>query len=420
MSSALILVENTDGNNENILLDLAGTLTATRKQLTAADFMSSSDQFLLNSAPIAAIDEDKVTLSQVVGEQGQNPLHIGVVNNGLPVPGDAVARYNQLDSTQQLALFANLQIYRGITASVDQGFTRSFKPCIASWHSTQLPASKQPTYVTQVEVDYSFSEVTHSMTVSSVDKASASLDTPFGGGQASFSYAQQNSTSSKEVKEYLTGKFVVNKIVLDVDIANLQLVADFEQAVLQAVRKGDDLTDIDRYAALVSVLNERGYFVPKRFTLGGELLSTSTTTISEFSEAESEKTEFSAGFKAAIDGFGGGADYSHSQSKATTSSTTNKFSNLNITKKGGLADAIDYASWTKSLNPAINWDVIRYDQLYPTLALLSNKALVRYCISLLESYYTYDTVRDLQSVISIPKYTTAVESMLMDDGSGIG
>ncbi|MEA5536945.1 MAC/perforin domain-containing protein [Crocosphaera sp. XPORK-15E] len=417
MTQALILVEKTDGEKKNFSLNLDATLQDIRQQLTQEGFMSEGDQFLLNNAPVEAKDESTVTLKQLVGDDGSKSLQIGTVESGLETSDKSVDRYNSLNVNQKLALFNNIQIYRGLTASSEKGFTKTFKPCIVAWHNDQLPNFVRPSFVTEVVVDYSFSEVTHSMTVSSIDKASASLDTPYGGGQTSFGYAQKTSTTSKEVTEYLTGKFLVSKFVLDVDLANIQLLQDFEQQILTAVEADQP---IDQYANLINILNERGYFVPKRFTLGGAILSTTTTQISEFSQAEDEKTEFSVGFKLAIDGFGGGGDYSHSEGKETSSSSTSKYSNLSLTKIGGSADSSNYYDWAKSLNPAINWDVISYDELYPTIALLSDKRLLRYCLQLMETYNTYETVEDKQTVISIAKYTTQVESILTANGTGIG
>jgi|JFJP01.1.fsa_nt_gi MAC/Perforin domain. len=417
MTEVLVLVEKTDGEKKNYSLNLSATLQDTRGKLTQKGFMSENDHFLLNNAPIETGDEDTVILKQLVGEDGSKPLYIGTANTGLDSPDQSVQRYNSLNTNQKLALFQNIEIYRGLTASSEKGFHKTFNPCIASWNSIQLPNSVQPSFVTEVVVESSFNEVTHSIVVSSVNKASASLNTPYGGGQTEFEHAQQTSTTSKEVTEYLAGKFLVNKVVLDVNLTNLQLVQDFQDEILANVQSG---TEIDQYANLINTLNERGYFVPKCFTLGGSLLSTSSTKVSEFSQSEIEKREFSVGFKLAINGFGGGGDYSNSQGQETSSSSTSQYCNLSIQKKGGEAGASEYDVWAKSLNPAINWDVISYDQLYPTIALLSNKRLIRYCLGLLNEYNSYNTVIDKQKVISIAKYATQVEVILNAQGSGIG
>ncbi|WP_152682005.1 MAC/perforin domain-containing protein [Chromobacterium subtsugae] len=417
MTFALVLVEKTNGEKRNFRLELEATLRTTRTKLTEASFMSASDDFLVNNAPIDRNDETELQLNDLWTSSEAKVLRIGSADNGLPVPDKTVDRYNKLDTQQKLSLFNNLQIYHGITVSPENGFGRTFKACIASWQPNQLPAAIMPNFITKVVVESTFNEVSHSLTTSSVEKGSVSLTTPYGGGESGFEYAKSQTTESKKVTEYLSAKFLVNKVVLDVDIANLQLVEDFEQQVLDAVRSS---LPIDQYDKLIRVLNERGYYIPKRFTLGGSITSTETTKVWEYSESESEKREFSVGFKIAIKGFGGGGDYSNSQGSESSNSQTSKYSNLTLSKKGGQADASNYAEWTKTLNPAINWDVISYDELYPTLALLKDKRLLHFCLNVLENYYTYPTVIDKQKIIHIGQYVTRVQSLLSSSGTGIG
>jgi hypothetical protein len=410
MSKELILVERTDGEKRNFFLEISASLANTRKVLVEENFMTDNDNFLLHNAVIGRKDEDEVLLQNVVGSEGKSPLIVGVVNNGLEVPDESFSRYERMDVMQKLALFENVQVYRGLTASSDKGFDKTFKPCIHSWNKSQLPASVKPSFVTEINIDSSFSEVGQSLAISSIDKTSASLNTPYGGGKTSFEYAKKHTTSSKEVRQYLTGSFYVNKIDLEVDIHNLRLLNDFESDIMQAVSAE---TEIDQYYNLIETLNKRGYYVPKRFSLGGVLLSKSSSEISEYKESEVEKKEFSIGFKMAIDGFGGGSDYSHTEESESSSSTTTKYSNLSLTQKGGNPNLKKYDDWIKSLNPAINWDIIKYQELYPTLALLSNKRLLHFCLNLLNTYNSYNTVKDLQTVIRIEDYATQIESLTM-------
>lgn len=417
MTNTLILVKKTDGEKKNYSLDLTNTLEAVRKILTNDGFMYVDDVFIVNDATIDIAAEKNTTLDVIVGVKGKKPLLLGTVEGGLENPDKTVDRYNSLNMQQKLALFNNVQIYHGITASSKNGIEKSFKPCIVNWHESQMPNSKNAYYVSQVIIDESFSEVEKSFSITNTDKMSASINTPYGGGKTSFEYMKSRSKTSKEVKTYLTGKFLINKVDLEVELKNIQLADDFYQEMLVAVKSG---SDIDQYENIVKVLNNRGYYVPIKFTIGGMIYSESSTEVSTYKEVEKEKKDFSVGFKLAIDGFGGGSDYSHSTETESSTSTTQKYSNLNIIKKGGRPDCVKYEAWTKSLNPAINWDVIKYDKLYPTLALLPDKRLIRYCIQLLDTYNTYSTVKDLQQVFNIGKYTTQVEYELSQGGSGIG
>lgn len=416
MKDKLVLVERTDGEKMNFLLDLNDNLTTIRVFLEDKKFMSSADNFIANSVTVNKESESNTLLKNVVGLTASNPLVIGVVKNTLPSPDDSMDSYTRLNTSQKLALFENIQIFRGLTASTDKGFDKTFKPCIATWNENQLPYYVKPSFVTEINISSSFSEVAQSMAISSIESTSTSLSTPYGGGEASFEHAKKQTSSSREVKQYLTGSFYVNKIDLEVDMDNLQLLKDFENQILEAVRPDNE---IDQYYNLILALNERGYYVPKSFTIGGVLLTTSSTEISEYSESETERKDFSVGFKVAIDGFGGGSDYSNTQESESSSSTTTKYTNLSIIQKGGNPTLENYDEWIKSLNPAVNWDVIKYNKLYPTLALLSDKRLLHHCLKLLNRYSTYDAVKDLQKVIKIEDYATQIELITMTD-TGIG
>ena len=413
MSDKLILVQKSNGEEKNIALDVTAKLSETRAALKAAKFMTDADMFLNQNAPVDMGSEGLIKLSALVGPEGKEALHIGSATPNLG--GDnSLQRYKSLPDASKLALFntENVDIYKGLTANPQDGFIRTFKPAIVAWHANNLPNSKLPRVLTSVTTEDSFNEVDKTMNETSTDKASASLTTPYGGGDASFEYAQSHSTSSKEVTQYMIGKYSTRKVALQVERSNLQLTADFEGAILQAAQQPED---IDGIVDVIKVLNDRGWYVPIEFTLGGLLYSTATTKISEYSEASSEKTEFSAGFKAAFDGIGGGASYSHAEGSDKSTTTTTKYNSLQFDQIGGVdAPKDDNFSkvWHDSLKVAINWGVISYDKLFPTVALLSNRRLVRWIIQKLDKYATYDSVKDRQTVIDIEKYSTAVETIL--------
>jgi hypothetical protein len=46
--------------------------------------------------------------------------------------------------------------------------------------------------------------------------------------------------------------------------------------------------------------------------------------------------------------------------------------------------------------------------------------VVRRCLSLMDEYHSYDTVKTRQTVIDIGGYTTKVQQLLFTGGSGIG
>lgn len=417
MKNSLILVQKTNGMKKNYSLDLSNTLEVIRGILIDKKFMSINDEFIKNGATIDTKDEKTITLDTLVGENEEKTLLLGKIENRLKNPDTSVDIYKNLNISEKLELFNNIEIYHGITASTKNGIGKSYKPCIESWNESKIPNAKKPYYISQVIIDESFSEIEKSFSITNTDKVSASVDTPYGGGETSFEEMKSKSKTSKNIKTYLIGKFLINKVELEVEIKNIHLRDDFYQEILGAVEDG---SEIDQYTRIIEILNNRGYYIPTKFTIGGMIYSESSTEISTYKELKTEKQEFSAGFKLAINGFGGGGDYSHSEETSNSTSTTQKYSALNIIKKGGRTDAVKYEDWTKSLNPAINWDVVKYDKLYPTLALLPNKSLIRYCLKLLNKYNSYSSVKNLQKVFKIEKYTTQVEYELTKKGSGIG
>ena len=407
MAKKLVLVKNTSGKQQNFFLEITDTLSQIRTVLIDDGFMDDNDLFIFNGASIAKKDEGEITLNILLDEDGKSSIIVGSADNGLENPDKSYDIYTKFNTKEKLDLFENIQLYRGLSVSINKGLEKTSKNCIAHWHDNQLPLYSSPTFVSQVIIDESFNKVEKSFSITNTDKVSASLKTPFGGGKSSFEHMKKNSSSSTEVKEYLTGKFLINKIDLEVEISNFQLLKNFEDEILAAA--GQD-NPIDQYYELVTALNNRGYYLPKKFTLGGMIYSESSTEISEYSQSEEEKKEFSAGFEAAVKGFGGGSDYSHSTTTENSSKVSNKYQNLNIMKKGGRNDKDKYAEWLQSLNPAISWDMIKVDELYPTLALLSDRRLLRFCINLLNTYNTYEHLQDIQQVIDLEKYATSIEA----------
>lgn len=351
-------------------------------------------------------------MSVLVGDDGKTPLMIGAAEVDLGQSGQrSLQRYDSLSSTQKLSLLQDLQIYKGWTANAQDGFTQTFSNCIVPWHENTLPQALMPRIVTKIRSDFAFTQVEKSLMTSSVDKASVNVTTPYGDANSSFSYAKTNSTKSKDVTEHLIGKFIVQKVNLQVNLANLQLTSDYEDAITNALTSSNQ--EIDQCANLVEVLNERGYYIPIEFTLGGMLYSSSSTTISDFSQAETEKTDFSVGFKVAIDGIGGGGDYSHSEGRETSTSTSTKYKNLAFDQIGGKPGTQKaYDDWIKSLEAPINWNIISLDKMYPTIALHSNGKVRRYCVQLLQTYSTYPAIMGRQTVIDLFGYETAIQQVL--------
>lgn len=413
MSGQLVVVQKVGGDAKGFMLDPAHHLSAVRKTLEAKQFMDESDAFLHANAPVERSDEGRVPLSALIGDGDGGELHIGESKPDLGPDADGLVRYDALSDTQKLALLSgtNVAVYSGLTAST-KGFAPSFKPALAPWHAADLPNARAPRIITEVSTDTAFSEVEKSLSETSTDKASLDLTTPYGGGEASYEYAKTHSESSDEVTEYLVGKYIVRKVSLQVEQSALQLTADFERAVVAAAKAS---SDIDGIAAVIDVLNARGWYVPAELTLGGAVFTSSSTKISKFSESDSEKTDFSVGFKLAFDSIGGGASYSHAEGRDTSTSTTSKFTSLSFDQIGGQPAPNDdqfVTKWIESLKSALNWGVASYDRLVPTVGLLTTPRLAVWITQMLDRYSTYESVASRQTVIDLASYSTSVQTML--------
>jgi Fungal MACPF-like domain len=410
MATQLIKVERSDGESKTVQLDLSTKLNAVREQLGEKRFMRKKDTFLWNGSSIDTDDEESTRLSELVGEDGKSPLKIGAVKPDLGEGKDGdLQRYDNLSAAQKLELFRRLEVYRGLTATTKEGFDKTAAPCVNPWHEDDLPASTRFRIPTKITSDHTFHEATRHLKTDSVDEASVSLSTPYGGGEAGFKHAQSHSEDSKTVKDYLIGKVLVRTVKVTVAPKNLQLTASFEKTVRDALLKDKSSKGIQAYN-LVKALNEVGYYVPRIFTLGGALITEKTTDITEFSQADTESTEFHAEVNASFKGIGGGGKYSHSESREESSSDKHERNQLTFDQIGGRQGTFnDYPKFLDSLDSSINWDVIAYDELYPTVALISDKSMRRLCIQLLNNYATYEQIIDEQPLIDLIGYATQAE-----------
>ncbi|MEL6891236.1 MAG: MAC/perforin domain-containing protein [Actinomycetota bacterium] len=394
-------------------MDTAEFLSATRTFLAAEKFMRPSDSFLTSTSAVIPVDqEDHVTLGAAVKD---DVLQIGEQAHHSPIGGgDGVDRYNAMTDDQKLAVFDNIQLFRGFTFG-SSGFQKTFKN-LYSYAKGSLPNANMPRVLTELDYSYSFSEVTRDLTVFGSTSASASLSAPFGSAEAEYNYEHSKSTHSSEVTEYLTARYESRKVLLQVDASAIVGDPSFVAAVKQAIGQAQTAQDASN---LVEVLNEWGYFIPWHFTLGGLLYSTDSTKISEFSEAESEKEEFGGSFKAEFDGIGGGAAYKQANGSDQKTTSTHKFEDMTIQQVGGKAGTNgDFEKWNASLDEAITWDISSAEKLYPSLVLLARsdvdgaKQVLGKAVQLLDNFGTNTIVKSLQEYVSLSDYATTCEAIL--------
>lgn len=427
MATQLIKINKPGTVPVSVQLDPASMLSEVRTTLEATDsatpgekVMDSTDSFLNQGSVILKSQEATTTLGALLA--GGNSITIGAGTADDPLATqDGVQHYNDLSDAEKTSLFNKIQIFKGLTFGGTEGFGKSFKT-VYSWKDGTNPDVVLPRILTEVSTVSAYTKVTHAMEDSNVQSGSASLSTPYGGGDAEFKYAQSKSKSSSQVTQYLTGKFIVRKVEISIDPTQFVIDPAFEAAIANAVDLSSNSDKFQQYFNLLKVLNQYGYYIPQEFTLGGALLSSDSTTISDFSESKTTEQEYGGSFKAAFDGIGGGASYKNAQKNTTTTTTSTKFQVTSFNQIGGKAGTSnDFDNWAASLDKAIYWDVASYDKLLPTLAIISDAQVQNKCLNLINKFQSYPNAVELQPNLSMLDYGTAVESILQsDDGSPWG
>lgn len=410
-TSALITVKKTDGRSQAYLLDTAAMLDAVRKFLTTKKLMNLNDSFLLGGTAVDRDQESDVPLSAIVKD---NVLTIGQASGGSAIDtDDGVATYNTLNSDQKRAIFNNVQIFRGLRFE-KEGLKKSFNN-VCSWPEGYEPAANNPRVNTELVSNFAFHKVTTELKISSSNSTSVNVSSPYGSAEAEYKTEKTKTTTKSTVTEYLHTKYVVRKVDLQIDPLKLEVNPAFVAAVKKAL-KGNERT-AEGYYNLVAVLNEYGYYVPVKFTLGGAVLGTDETEIKEFSQAETEKKEFNASYKAQFEKIGGGAAYREASGTDKSTSTSTKYQNITMQLIGGNPGLEkDYPAWAKTLDKPVKWNVADVARYWPTLELLARddegRGLLTTAISLIERFAGAPNSARLQPFLDMRAYNTNIQVLV--------
>ncbi len=408
MTMQQVTILRSDGEREAFQLDTEAELAAVRAQLEDWGFMHHGDYFMF---PIYDGDEAGIPLARLVGEEGRrSALMIGNVRPDLGEDRDGDdQRFDRMSAASKLELFRRLGVYHGLTASAEDGFNTSAKPCVSPWHEEDLPASTRPPVSREITTDQTFHKESRLLKLASFDEGSVSLSTHYGGGAAGFEYARSRSQDSETVKEFLIGKILVKKVEITVDPKNLQLTGEFEESVKDALLK-DTSSKGAQACNLVKTLNQLGYFVPRVFTLGGALATEKTADVTDLSQADTESREFRDEVQAAYEGISGGANGDRSESREEPPTEIDQRTPLTFDQIGGRKGTCgDFPKFLDSLDSSINWQVISCDELVPTVALISDRPMRRLCLQLLDNYGTYPEIIEEQPLIDLLGYATRAQ-----------
>jgi len=409
MPTSLIKVSR-GSDSTSVALDTSLTLDQIRTTLTDPpnSFMQSGDSFLNNGSPINEASEHLIQLSALSGATNAIAIGTGADIGG----GDSVQRYNQLSESSKRALFENIQIRRGLTIDQNGQFTKTFKN-LYDWALHQLPEANMPRVLTEMDQTTTFNKESHTLETSGVKKGSVSLSSPWGGGSAEYSEQKSHARTDTSMQQYLSERYLSNKVDLSVAPANLQGSNDFVTAVKDAIKGNEN--SINGYANLVGVLNQWGWYIPLEFTLGGAIFGTRVEKMTSYDQVDSNTQSFGADFKASFDGIGGGAAYSQSDTTTVKDSGSSGSTSVQLLQIGGKAGtATDFVKWNDSLDPAVNWNTTKFQKLYPSLMLLmgtANDALTT-ADALLQKYNSYGTVQDLQPYIDVAGYELVLAELL--------
>jgi hypothetical protein len=404
------------GNNQAFSFDIEQNLAEIRTYLSnlKPPLMSSQDGFWLDKdTTIEFSQESEVTLQEVLSDDNQKVI-IGVSNLVEDIdPNDGVQRYNLLTEKQKRGIFKNIDLLHGLCFSAE-GFKKSFDD-VFEFNTGTMPKANQPSVVTQKSSHTHFSKAVHELTLTSSESVSANLDTPYVSAEAEYKNEQSKTTTSTEITQYMTERFLVNKVDLKIELSQIKVNTDFVEAVRTAMKDSRD-NEWAAFNKLIGVLNKWGYYIPTEFSLGGVLYATETAKIKEFSQAEKESEEFGGKFSAKFGSVGGGAAYSKAEGKEHKHSSETKYTNINLLQIGG--DPFDtrsetYEGWFKSLEKAISWGITKTDKTLPTLYLLTqteDEILLGRCIKLINNFLTKSS--GLQPYLSLRKYTATISDLI--------
>ncbi|MFE3458560.1 hypothetical protein ACFXKD_13540 [Nocardiopsis aegyptia] len=399
----LIDVRRTDGQGRALRLDPSASLKATRTTLARVHLMLEQDHFLRGDFMVERSQEDQIPLRELLGTS--TTLAIG----GVPAPEllrrkDGADHYNQLAGREKIAVLDNVDVRRGRLPRPEHGLATSAHE-LYTWPTGYLPAATQPAITSEKSSSSSFSELTRHLAITGVKSGSASLTSPYASAKAEYEHTSEKSTDTHTVTEYLTSRFTARKAELSVDPGRLSATDEFAAAVAGAVDTDADELAMKR-GRLLKVLDTWGYFLPTRFTIGGAIYATQSTTVKDFEQAEKERNEFSASFEATFWKIGASASYKQADGKESHTKTTDKYTSMTLQVLGGepVTSETEYAAWVTSLEKDENWTVIAIDELAPALVLLrgSHDSTLTNAIRALDGYSgTHGEVLDVKAYLDM-------------------
>ncbi|NET75604.1 MAC/perforin domain-containing protein [Okeania sp. SIO1F9] len=348
-------------------------------QPTTAALPGAIIQFL--QQVLAEVIQPTATQFQLAAAQSVEQITPGVIKHF----------FQDLIAFQKVDLYRRLELNKALTVSKIQSededwvISKAFKEAI--YWEPYVPNDPENTYHPNwiiprkkgfFRVDAKTKFVAHQVG-KFVSEASGNQELSLFGGldsdlEGEFSGESELSAKSKT---YLFAEYTIPKVILSVDWEDIKLKPNFKSKVENAL--GDD-DEFYSFVKLNHLLNEYGYFVPLKFTLGGKICAESEVK-SKIDSSSEQFASFKSSFASSLNLFGAGSEgEGKSEGEIKASQNMSSKMDMELEYYGGLGSAItNPIGWMMSLNSYKTWTVIKYSELVPIICFfepdLRNKAI---------------------------------------------
>jgi hypothetical protein len=409
---------------KNIRADPKSKLSDLRKQLEQDKHLLPTDRFEYGGAEIDLKDEAEIIVEEILKDNvltvkasnkvtpGKTPdapkvdslipksgynLNPTANPEGLKVletiAGERAAAattglvyyYHLNDAEKTTLLYKKLQLTRGLLIQ-PKAFSKSAKD-VRTLNGE--PIYTMPEFTLDIDREVSFSETVHELRKRGVQTAKGSAGAFGVAVSATYTKETETFSSTKEESVYLIAREDVPKVELQFTPEQITPTNEFLQAV-QGVLAMSTAKKEQQYLKLLEVLDQFGFYMATKFTLGGQVWAEDQKTVKTEIQAKSELESFGVAFEANLEasGYPVSASGGYGQLNEEKQTDIKIEGKRRITKKFKGGDPAAHGkieSWIASLGNSERWDVIKYTELKPTLDLLPSDQRNR-CANIINTY----------------------------------
>lgn len=322
-----------------IRADPKSKLSDLRKQLELEKHILPTDHFEFSGAEIAIKDEAEISVGEILKDSvltvksdkkvspvtsGKTPdapkvdtpksgfnLNPSASPEGVKVletiAGERAAAqsnglvyyYHLNDAEKTTLLYQKLQLTRGLLIQ-PKAFSKSAKD-VRKLNGE--PIYTMPEFTLDIDREVSFSETVHELRKRGVQTAKGSVGAFGVAVSATYTKEKETFSSTKEESVYLIAREDVPKVELQFTPEQITPTNEFLQAVQGVLAMSPDKKE-QQYLKLLEVLDQFGFFMPTKFTLGGQVWAEDQKTVKTEIEAKSELESFGVAFEANLEASG--------------------------------------------------------------------------------------------------------------------